>query len=192
MKRVFIIHGWEGNTENNWFPWIKNNLETKGFNVIIPEMPDTETPVKAVWLKTLQDLIKNPDKDTYFVGHSMGCQAIQRYLENMKNGEIVGGAVFVAGWINDPKWEGKTEDEIKVVEDWFDQPKDYNKIKSHCRKFVSIFSSDDPFILPTNWKEAEEILGAKVVIVPNKSHFHDEAGIIELPEALEALLEISK
>ena len=191
MKRVFIIHGWEGNSENNWFPWLKNRLEGRGFEVIIPDMPGTDTPVKSVWLKTLQDLIVNPDENTYLVGHSMGCQVIQRYLESLSDG-VVGGTVFVAGWINDPRWEGRTEDEEKVIHDWFDIPKDYTKIKSHCKKFVSIFSTDDPFIPKSNWKESEEILGAKVITIENKSHFDDDAGIKELPEVLVAILEMSE
>ena len=47
MKRVFIIHGWTGKPEGDWFPWLKQELETKGFQVQIPEMPDTEKPKKV-------------------------------------------------------------------------------------------------------------------------------------------------
>ena len=192
MKRVFIIHGWEGYPGNNWAPWLKKNLEKKGFKVFTPAMLGTEKPVKSIWLKTIQDLIPDPDEDTYLVGHSMGCQAIQRYLENLSQGQKIGGAVFVAGWINDPMWDGRSEEETKVIRDWFDTPKDYKKIKNHCKQFVSIFSTNDPFISKENWNEAEKELGAKVIILENKSHFDDDAGIKELPEAFEAILEMSK
>ena len=87
MKKVYIIHGWEGDPQNNWFPWLKKELESKGFEVFVPEMPDTDKPVKSVWLKTMQELVKNPDANTYLVGHSMGCQAIQRYLESLERSE---------------------------------------------------------------------------------------------------------
>jgi len=30
MKRVFIIHGWGGNPEEGWLPWLKKELEAKG------------------------------------------------------------------------------------------------------------------------------------------------------------------
>ena len=188
MKKVYIIHGWEGTPENNWLPWLKKSLEENGFEAIVPAMPDTDTPVKAVWLKTMQDLVKTPDENTYLVGHSMGCQAIQRYLESLDGDIKIGGAVLVAGWINDPRWEDRTEEEMEVVHDWFDVLKDYEKIKSHCRKFVSIFSSDDPFILKSNWEEAKDILDSEVVILENRGHFDGR----ELPEALSELLRISK
>ncbi len=192
MKKVYLIHGWEGTPDNNWFPWLKRKLEESGFEVFVPALPDTDTPVRSVWLSTLQDLIPNPDENTFLVGHSLGCQVIQRYLEALSDRKSVGGAILVAGWINDPRWEGRTEEEMKVVHDWFDIPKDYEKIKSHCNKFVSIFSKDDPFILKSNWEESERILGAKVIVIENKSHFDDDAGIKQLPEAFEAILEISK
>ncbi|MBX4205288.1 MAG: alpha/beta hydrolase [Candidatus Doudnabacteria bacterium] len=192
MKRVYLIHGWEGNPKNNWFPWLKSKLEEQGFEVLAPAMPHAEAPNRMEWTTTLHDLILNPDEETFLVGHSMGCQAIQRYLETLSDDKIIGGAVLVAGWINDPRWEGRTEEEIKVVKDWFDVPKDYEKIKNHCKKFISIFSTNDPFISQPNWKEASEILGSEVVMAENKSHFDDEAGIKELPEAFGALIEMSK
>jgi predicted alpha/beta hydrolase family esterase len=188
MKKVYLIHGWEGTPDNNWLPWLKKELEAQGFDVFAPLMPGTENPVKSVWLKAMQDLVKNPDQNTYLVGHSMGCQAIQRYLESLEGNVNIGGAVLVAGWINDPYWEGRTEEELKVVHDWFDVSKDYEKIKSHCKKFVSIFSSDDPFILKPNWNEAKDILGSEVLILEDRGHFDGK----ELPEAIEVLLKFSK
>ena len=39
MKKVVIIHGANGSPEENWFPWLKKELETKGIEVIIPQFP---------------------------------------------------------------------------------------------------------------------------------------------------------
>jgi len=33
-KRVFLIHGWEGSPEEGWRPWLKKELEKRGFKVI--------------------------------------------------------------------------------------------------------------------------------------------------------------
>jgi predicted alpha/beta hydrolase family esterase len=63
MKKVYIIHGWEGSPTNNWFPWLKGELESKGFEVIVPSMPEPESPHKLPWTKTLQDLIPDPDEN---------------------------------------------------------------------------------------------------------------------------------
>src|SRR3989344_9475201 len=114
MKKAYLIHGWEGTPENNWLPWLKDKLEEKGFEVSVPVMPDTENPSKSAWLRIMQDLIPNPNESTYLVGHRLGCQAIQRYLETLDEGKKVGAVVFVAGWIDYPHWEDRTEDETRV------------------------------------------------------------------------------
>mgnify|MGYP001569945392 CR=1 FL=1 len=72
-KRVFLIHGWEGNPENAWFPWLKKELKARNFEVIVPEMPDTEKPEIKSWIKKLKETVGRADEETYFIGHSIGC-----------------------------------------------------------------------------------------------------------------------
>lgn len=75
-KRVFIIHGWDGHPDEQWFPWLKKELEQRGFEVYVPQMPKTEEPRIDIWVPYLRGLVGRPDQDTYFVGHSIGPQAI--------------------------------------------------------------------------------------------------------------------
>ena len=96
MKRVFIIHAWGFNPKMNWYLWLKSELEKRYFEVFIPEMPNTDEPKIEEWISHLKKVVGKIDYDTYFVGHSIWCQTIMRYLEreNVK----VGNVVFVAGW----------------------------------------------------------------------------------------------
>lgn len=41
----------------------------------------------------------HPDENTYFIGHSIGCQSIDRYLEILPSETKIGGVVYVAGWL---------------------------------------------------------------------------------------------
>ena len=97
MKRIFMIHGWDGSTENHWFPWLKKELEKIGFKVIVPKMPDTSSPKINTWVPFLEKSVGIIDNDTFFIGHSIGCQTIMRYLEKLDNKQKIGGIVFVAG-----------------------------------------------------------------------------------------------
>ncbi|MDD5145114.1 MAG: hypothetical protein PHW72_03250 [Candidatus Pacebacteria bacterium] len=45
-KRVLIIHGWESNSKEHWFLEEKNRLEDRGFEVTVPDMPNTFHPKK--------------------------------------------------------------------------------------------------------------------------------------------------
>jgi len=44
MKKVLIAHGKEGYPEEGWFPWLKLQLEEKGFTIFVPQLPDAEKP----------------------------------------------------------------------------------------------------------------------------------------------------
>ena len=94
MKRVYIIHGWAGYPEECWFLWLKDEMEKHGIKAEVPLMPEAEAPKIDKWVPFLENLVKNPDEDTYLVGHSIGVQTILRYLE--KADTKVGG-VFDIG-----------------------------------------------------------------------------------------------
>ncbi len=190
MKRVFIIHGWSGYPEEGWFPWLKAELEKKGFSVLIPSMPDPDEPKIETWIPFFKNIVSTPDRETYFVGHSIGCQAIIRYLETLPEGSKIGGAVFVAGWYDLRNL--KTEEEKRIAGPWVNSPRDDEKIHKIINCSVAIFSDNDPFVMPENQASWRDKIGAKIIIEHGRGHFSGDDGITELPSALEALIEISK
>lgn len=190
MKRVFIIHGWDGYPEEGIFPWLKKELETRGFQVFNPAMPEPLNPQINPWVKFLADQVGIPDKDTYFFGHSIGSQTILRYLESLPEETKIGGAVFLAPWVNLNQATYETEEDALIAKPWLETELGWGKIKSHTNKFSAIFSDDDPLVPLTDSKVFEKELGAKIIIEHGKGHFSGSTGILELPSALDALLEI--
>ncbi len=188
IKRVFIIHGWDGYTDEGWFPWLKKELEQKGFDVIIPAMPHPENPTIKDWVSHLLNEVGKPDKNTYFVGHSIGCQTILRYIDQIK--KPIGGIVCVAPWFTLPHL--RTDEEKKIAQPWLETSLDYKNIKRRANKIIAIFSDDDPDVDVGDKKLFENRLSAKTVVEHNKGHFSGSDGIKELPSALEAVLEIAE
>ena len=191
MKRVFIIHGWGGNSGEEWLVWLKKELETRSFEVIVPDMPDTNKPNIEKWTSQLRQIVELSDEDTYFVGHSIGCQAIMRYIEKLSNSEKVGGVVFVAGWFNltDETWDEIYTKEIAY--EWLNTPIDFDKIKQHTNNFLEIASDNDPYVALSNSELFRSNLGAKIIILKQKGHISGEDGVTELPIVLEELLKIT-
>lgn len=189
-KRVFIIHGWGGNPKEGWFPWLKSELENRGFEVRVPELPETDAPRIYNWVPALAASVKNPDEQTYFVGHSMGCQTIVRYLESLAGSVKVGGAVFVAGFLKN--LTGLKEEEKETGEHWMNSKINLAKVKSHLPRSVAIFSDNDPFVPLSNHDEYENILGSKIVIEKTMGHFSGSDGVKKLPVALDAVLELTE
>lgn len=191
MKRVFIIHGWDGYPEEGWFPWLKEELEKRGFEVIVPAMPEPEEPKIEIWVPFLTKLIGTPDQNTFFVGHSIGCQAIIRYLETLPENTKIGGAVFVAGWYDLRNLETKKEE--RIAGPWVNTPRNDEKINKIMNgEVVAIFSDNDPWVIHENQNSWRKKVGAEIIVEHNKGHFSGSDGIKELPSLLDAVLKIAK
>ncbi|MDD4902220.1 MAG: alpha/beta fold hydrolase [Patescibacteria group bacterium] len=189
MKRVFIIHGWGGSGGEGWQAWLKDELEEKGFEVYAPDMPDTENPDIEAWVSTLAKLVGKCDEKTFFVGHSVGCQTILRYLAELPEGEKAGGAVFAAGWFN---LKGLTFQEEEIAMPWLRLPIDLEKVKTKTTKFFAVFSDNDPVVPLSDEELFKENLGAETAVLKDKEHFTGETDINELPIVLEKLLAMAK
>ncbi len=189
VKRVFIIHGWDGYPQEGWFPWLKKELEKKGFDVEVPKMPDPAKPKIDDWVSYLSKTVGSIDVDSFFVGHSVGCQTILRYLETLPNRMLVGGCVFVAPWFN---LVGLTEDEERVIRPWLEKPMDFTRIKLHTRSFTSIFSDNDPFVSLDNKELFKTLLGSKIIVKHKKGHFSGGDNITKMPDVFKTILKMSQ
>lgn len=189
QKRVFILHGWGGDSKEGWFPWLKAELEKLGFEVIAPDLPDTNNPRIDSWVTALSQLVGEPDQNTYFVGHSMGNQAIVRYLESLSDNVRVGGAVFVAGFLTE--LTGLTDEEKETGDHWMSKEIDLDKVRTHLPKSVAIFSDNDEFVPLSNLDAFRDFLGSEIIIEKSKSHFSGSDGVLELPSALDSIVKIS-
>lgn len=187
-KRVFIIHGWDGYPEEGWFPWLKAKLEKSGFIVAVPAMPNPSEPVIAEWVGHLANIVGTADEHTYFVGHSIGCQTILRYVETLN--APVGGVVCVAGFFE--LADLGTEDERRIAKPWVKTSIDFEKVRRISPRITVIFSDDDPDVpLVSNRNTFERHLGARVVVESGKGHFTESDGVTELPSALQAVLDMN-
>ena len=186
MKRVFIVHGWEGSPDEPLFQWLKAELEEKGFEVTVPTMPDPDYPKIETWVPYLREVVAQPDINTFFIGHSLGCQTIIRYLETLPENTKIGGAVFMAGWYDVRNLE--TEEEWQIIGPWVKTPRDDGKIKRIINRVVVILSDNDHFVSLENKTSWEEKVGAKVIVEHEKGHFTEGDGVNKLPSALEAIL----
>jgi len=188
-KRVFIVHGWGGYQTEGWFPWLKRELENRGFQVFVPQLPDADKPRIQKWVPALAEAVGTADSDTYFVGHSMGCQAITRYLETLDR--AAGGTVFVAGFFKRLTGLEGDPDVEETDRHWLTAPLDFDKVRSNLGESIAIFSDDDPYVPLDNQDDFWDKLGSRIIIEHGKRHFSGDDGITELPIALRAVEEIT-
>jgi Ser-tRNA(Ala) deacylase AlaX len=112
-------------------------------------------------------------------------------LESLPKEAKIGGVVFLAGWVNLTDNANEVEEDKEIARPWIKTSIGWDKIKSHTRKFIGIFSDDDPLVPITDSKIFKNQLGAKIIVEHGKQHFSGSSGIKELPSALNAVLEIA-
>ena len=146
-------------------------------------MPDPAHPKIEEWVGKLKQEVKNPDEHTYFIGHSIGCQAILRYLETLPEKTKVGGVFCVAGWFMLQGLE--TAEEETIAQPWLERPINSESIRKKVRQITAMFSDNDPFVSVANAKRFEEMLGAKTIIAERQGHFNEKTAPLVLKIALE-------
>ncbi len=179
MSNVFIIHGAVGHPEENWFPWLRDELENRGHNVYVPTFPTPEGQTFDNWQKAFEDYERYIDEDSVFVGHSLGPAFILSLLEKYK----IKGAYFVAGY--HPNKLPKDNEWYKSVKTFIDRSFDWDRIKTNCAIFHVYHSDNDPYFPLFLGEELAKQLGVNVDIVKNAGHFNEAAGYLKFPKLLE-------
>lgn len=167
MANIFIIHGVGGYPEENWFPWLRKELEKLGHNVIVPQFPTPENQTLENWLKKLEEFKEFIMPSTIFVGHSLGVPFVLNVIEI----QPIKAAFLVAGFVGEVG--NKFDDSMKTF-----AQRDFNweKIRKNCENFTVFHSDNDPYVKLKKAEELAEHLGAKVNLVKGAGHFNKAAG----------------
>ena len=184
MNRIYIVHCWGGTKEDGWYPWLDKKISNMDNEVIRFNMPNTANPIINDWVETLDSIVDKIDEHTFFIGHSIGCQTIMRYLET-KNVKKIGGILFVAPWLDLLPKAIEDEKSYNIAYPWINTPIDFNKIKRITNNINCIFSNDDYFVSLEQEKEFRDKLDADTIIVSNKGHISQDDNVYELQEILD-------
>ena len=84
MKQALILHGTDATPANNWFTWLKEQLEQDSYKVWLPQLPNSDKPNTETYNKFL---LSNPDfefdEETIIVGHSSGAVEALSLLQHL-------------------------------------------------------------------------------------------------------------
>lgn len=185
MSKIFIIHGTEGYPEENWFPWLKNELENLGHQVFVPQFPSPPVVAAKIteWFEVWKEYEKYPDENSIIIGHSLGGIFTLRVLEKLQN--PIKAAVFVGTPIGIRPILNYDRDQAFSGFDF-----NFQNIKTKAKKFVIYQSEDDPYVSLANGEELAEKLGVTLDFIPNAGHFNTRAGFTKFDELKEKLLTI--
>ena len=191
MSKIYIVHCWDGTKDDGWYPWLDKCLSSRGNTVYRFNMPNTSNPKIEEWVSFLDKQVESLDSETYFVGHSIGCQTIMRYLET-KDVTKIGGILFVAPWLDLLDYAISDLESYTIAKPWLTEKIDFEKIKKFTSNIICIFSDDDYFVSLDQKSKFEKLLSAKTVVVSGKGHISEEDNVYELKEIIDELTKMIK
>ena len=182
MNTAIIIHGTEGYPEENWFPWLKQELQQEGYEVIVPQFPSPPIVAAKIseWFDVLKGYENKVNEDTLLIGHSLGgiftLRILERLNDPVRGAFLIGTPIGVRPILNydrDSEFSG------------FDF--NWEKIKQNAKHFVVFQSDDDPYVGLDNGKQLANKLGVELNFVPNAGHFNKKAGYTKFSQLLEQI-----
>ena len=188
MNKIYIVHCWDGTKDDGWYSWLDSEL-SKNNEVFRFNMPDTETPEIEKWVSFLNKQVDSLDENTFFIGHSIGCQTIMRYLETKEITKI-GGILFVAPWLELTEYAVSDEESYNTAKPWLTRKIDFERIKKFTNNINCIFSDNDYFVPLTEEEKFEKLLNANTKVVNNKGHISAEDGVYELDDILKMCIKM--
>lgn len=176
----FIFHGIYGHPEENWFPWLKEELENNGYEVIVPKFPTPIGQSLENWMNVLKKYEDKINADTVMIGHSLGAAFILNYLEQADR--EIKAAILVSGY------HEILENQFKELNKTFVGKKfNWNKIIENCGHFIVIGSDNDEYIPIETTRQLAVLLDAELQIIHNGGHLNKKAGYEKFPLLLEII-----
>lgn len=164
MKNALILHGTDGHSKENWFDWLKVQLQINGWETWVPDLPGANKPNID---KYNEFIFANKDwqfnKDSIIIGHSSGAVAILGLLQALPEDVKVDTCYLIGSFRNDLKWD--------ALSDLFLKPFDFEKIKTKAKKFVFIHSDNDPYCPLEHAEYLSKKLNGELIVKPGQKHF---------------------
>lgn len=184
---VYIIHGCPSDEEKamnpdtrtydkHWIPWTKRELETRGFKVATPLMPNPWQPVYESFKNEFEK--HSFSKEDMFIGHSCGCAFLVRWLGETK--QHIKKLIMVAPWkIPDGTDEFRTNFYVYEID---------KTIRDRVEEIIIFTSDDEEDGGKKSVKIFADALEAKVIELKNHGHYTiGDMGTDKFPELLEAV-----
>jgi predicted alpha/beta hydrolase family esterase len=182
MKKVFIIHGFEGSPNGGWRPWLMGELEKIDIYACALAMPNPYSPICNEWTNEIaRNIDNNKNDEIYLIGHSLGAPAILRYLEQSQVNNIR-GVILVSG--------PSENNNNKKLDSFLNKDFDFHTIKLKAKNFCIIHGDNDLSVPISNAQFLAEKLQGNLIIIPNGGHLNGASGCFVLPQLLNALQEM--
>jgi len=177
--KYILLHGYTGSPQKNFFPWLKAELEKRGYEVTAPSLPNTDDPIVK---DQVEFVLKNIDFDenTILIGHSLGGVSALKILEKLS--KPVHRTILIGCYA-----ENNFLDE-NFPEYAFDWKFDAEKIKKNAGKITLLRDLHDVSVPQENTKKLHDLVGGELLdYVATEPHFCGKTEPAILRNALDSV-----
>ncbi|OGG18923.1 hypothetical protein A3D78_05705 [Candidatus Gottesmanbacteria bacterium RIFCSPHIGHO2_02_FULL_39_14] len=193
-----IFHGAFGSPEENWFPQLKENLESLGQKVLAPQFPvdnwetiskngpqiPPKNQILTNWLKKFEPIyqeIKNNNK-LVFIGHSLGPVFILHLVAKYKL--KLDCAIFVIPFMTALNRRDLWQFD-HVNTSFYKSDFDFDLLKKQIPLSYVLYSDNDPYVDKKYSLEFAQKLDSSTIVIKGGKHLNIEAGFTNFPLVLE-------
>jgi len=162
MKKVMLLHGWNGSDLPHWQAWLAKELVIRNIAVSFVQLSDKDFPDKDTWIKEANEAIDSFKPDT-IICHSLGT-ILWFYLCNAGIAEIK-NLLLVA-----PTRDLSNYEELKTF---------FPVIipaSLKAKNSLMITSDNDPYLSSQEAKELQIQLQIKHIELHNAGHINADSG----------------
>lgn len=160
---VTVIHGYGVRPESMWFPWLRQDLERRGLDVLIPRLPDPFRPNFEKWMAAAAPAVRLWTRSTLVVAHSFGGALAVRLLEKEAEHKVA-AVVLVA-----PLFTSTIN--IEPLVRVFARQIDWRRVRDFGRRFHILQAKDDPLVPYDHAFRYAEALGGELTLLKKGGHF---------------------
>lgn len=176
----FIIHGSFSSPFDNWFPYLRCEIEKKDGVVYTPDMPSgVGYQTYNHWSRVMDAYVQSGliDENTILFAHSIApifvCKfLVERKIKVKRLVLVCGFNHFLAGDL-----DFDTVNETM----YFDSLSD---VRKYCQDIVCFYSDNDPYVPFEKEKEFADTVADSQIVIPGGGHLNAESGYREFSDLL--------
>lgn len=176
---VFIIHGAYGYPEENWFGWLKAEINRLGIVCYNPRFPTPQKQSLTAWINVFNQTYRPfVTPESILIGHSLGAVFCLKWLEEQ---DCLLRSVVLAGVFVDRLGIEKFD---AINDSFIAKPFNWQHIIKRSKEFICFHGDNDPYVPRYHMEHVTHQLHAKKIIISQGGHLNKAAGYTRFPHLL--------